>query len=61
MLELLKMLDEKWFKGIVKQVRSLEEARIVLINNKVVTKDKYIKMVKKGRDFTSDDVYYLTL
>ena len=61
MLELLKMLDEKEFKGTVKQVRSLEEARLVLINNKVVTKDKYIKMVKKGRNFINDDVYYLTL
>ena len=61
MLELLKMLDEKGFKGIVKQVRSLEEARLVLINNKVVTKDEYIEMVEKGRNFLNDDVYYLTL
>ena len=61
MLELLKTLEEKGFKGIVKQVRSLEEARLVLVNNKVLTKDEYIKKVKKGRDFTSDDVYYLTL
>ena len=61
MLELLKMLDEKGFKGIVKQVRSLEEARLVLINNKVVTKDEFIKMVKKGSNFINDDVYYLTL
>ena len=61
MLELLKKLDEKGFKGIVKQVQSLEEARLVLINNKVVMKDEYIKMVKKGRNFINDDVYYLTL
>ena len=61
MSELLNILDKKGFKGIVKPVGSLEEARIVLIKDKIVTKDEYIEMVENGHKFLKEDVYYLTL
>ena len=61
MSELLKILDKKDFKGIVKLVGSLEEARIVFIKDKVVTKEEYIEMVENGHKFLKENVYYLTL
>ena len=61
MSKLLKILDKKGFKGIVKPVGSLEEARILLIKDKIVTKDEYIEMVENGHKFLKEDVYYLTL
>ena len=61
MSELLKILRKKGLKEKVKPVGSLDEARIVLIKDKIVTKAEYIEMVENGHKFLKEDVYYLTL
>ena len=58
---LRKILVKKGFNGKVKPVGSLEEARIVLIKDKIVAKYEYIEMVENGYKFSEEDVYYLTL
>ena len=61
MSKLLKILRKKGLKEKVKSVGSSDEARIVLIKDKIVTKDEYIEMVENGQKFLKEDVYYLTL
>ena len=63
---LRKILVKKGFKGQLKLVATLEEARLVWVEgfgckskNIVVDKDTYLKMIQKGYTFPEEDVYYL--
>ena len=63
---LQKILVKKVLKGQLKPVESLEEAHVILIENKqcvhqtaLVCKDQYKKMIEEGRTFPSDIVHFL--
>ena len=58
---LLEILDRKGLKKRLKPVWSLDEARLILIKDKFVTIDEYIKMLETGIKFSEEDIYYLTL
>ena len=61
-----KIMVKKGLKGQLKPVESLEEAHIILIENKqcihqtaLVCKDQYKKMIEEGYTFPSDIVHFL--
>ena len=63
---LQKILVKKGLKGQLKPVESLEEAHIILIDNKqcidkvhLLGKDVYNKFLDEGRTFPSDIVHFL--
>ena len=63
---LQKILDKKGMKGQLRPVESLEEAHIIVIEDKqcinrsaFMGKDAYKRMVENGRTFSSDIVHYL--
>ena len=63
---LRKILVKKCVKGKLKSVGSLEEAHIVLVEDrqcsnktKLIGKDSYLGMVEKGYTFPEEDVHYL--
>ena len=58
---LLKILDKKGLIGRLKPVKSLDEARLVLVEDKFMVINEYIEMVKNGHTFPEENVYYLTL
>ena len=59
-----KILVKKGWKGKLKLVTTLEEARIILVNNKersiinLIRKDTYLEMIEKGYTAPEEDVYY---
>ena len=57
---LREILDKKCLNGKVKPAGSLDEARLVLIEDKLVVIDTYIEMVENGHTFPEENVYYLT-
>ena len=63
---LRKILAKKGFKGELKLAATLEEARLVWVENFerkskniVMDKDTYLRMVEIGYTFIEEDVYYL--
>ena len=57
---LSKILSKMRMKGKLKPVDSLDEARIVLVEDKFIVIDEYIEMVENGHTFPKENVYYLT-
>ena len=63
---LRKILSKKGWKGRLKSVATLEEAHIIIIENKqsstktqLVEKDTYVKALENGYTFPEDRVHYL--
>ena len=57
---LRKILVKKGLKGKLKPVGSLDEARLVLVEDKFIVIDEYIEMVENGHTFPEENAYYLT-
>ena len=63
---LRKILVKSGWKGKLKSVAILEEAHIVLVEDRqccrrtqLIGKDTYLKMIERGYTFPEEDVYYL--
>ena len=63
---LLKILAKKDLKGQLKPVESLEEAHIILIEDRqcinqtlIIGRDTYKRLVEEGRTFPEDNVHFL--
>ena len=63
---LRKILDKKDLKGQLKPVESLEEAHIILIEDRqcihrttLIRRDAYKRLVEEGRTFPEDNVHFL--
>ena len=62
---LRKLLTRKGWKGKLKLVTTLEEARIILVNNKerckiyLIGKDTYLEIIEKGYTAPEEEVYYV--
>ena len=62
---LRKLLVKMSMKGRLKLVASLEEAHLVLVNERghskvqLIGKDSYLMMIEKGYIFPEEEVYYL--
>ena len=63
---LRKILVKKGLKGKLKPVATLEEARIIIVENKqcssktmVIGKDTYEQFLEEGHTFPEDQVYYV--
>ena len=62
---LRKILVKKGWKGKLKSVATLEEARLVLVNRRghselqLIGKDNYLTMIEKGYTFPEEEVYYV--
>ena len=61
-----KILTKKGWKGRLKSVATLEEAHMIIIENKqsmtktqLVDKDTYVKALENGYTFPEDRVHYL--
>ena len=60
-----KILVKKGWKGKLKLVATLEEARIILVNNKercivnIIGKGTYLEMIEKGYTAPEEEVYYV--
>ena len=60
-----KILSKFALKGKLKLVATLEEAHLVLINEKghakfhIAGKDSYLRWIEKGHIFPEEEVYYL--
>ena len=62
---LRKILVKKGLKGLLKSVGSLEEAHIIIVENKqcisktlVIGKDAYEQVLEEGLTFPEDQVHY---
>ena len=63
---LRKILVKKFLKGKLKPVGNLEEAHLVLVEDRqchnktmVIGRDIYVRMVENGHTFPEDQVHYL--
>ena len=63
---LRKILVKKFLKGKLKSVGSLEEAHLVLVEDRqcinktmVIGRDTYVGMVENGHTFLEENVHYL--
>ena len=60
-----KILVKKGWKGKLKLVATLEEAHIILVNNKersivnIIGKGTYLEMIEKGYTAPEEEVYYV--
>ena len=57
---LRKILVKKGLKGKLKPVVSLDEARLVLVEDKFIVIDEYIEMVENSHTFPEENVCFLT-
>ena len=57
---LRKILSKMCMIGKLKPVSSLDEARLVLVEDKFIVINEYIEMVENGHTFPEENVYYLT-
>ena len=62
---LRKILTKRGLKGLLKSVGTLEEAHIVVVENrndkkktKLIGKDSYLRMVENGYTFPEEAVYF---
>ena len=58
-----KILSKKGWKGRLKLVATLEEADIILVNNRytinLIGKGTYLEMIEKGYTAPEEEVYYV--
>ena len=64
---LRKILVKKGLKGLVKSVGTLEEAHIIIVENRqcinktmIIRKDTYEQFLEEGHTFPEDQVHYTT-